>query len=64
MHESRAHEIFNESSELTAIYWATRQLTVAATVRFHTMYCVKTYGSSWSVLNEFCNINYFQSGEI
>ena len=26
------------------------------TVSFHTIYCVKTYGSSWNVLNEFCNI--------
>ena len=34
----------------------TRQLTVAATVSFHTIYCVKTDGSSWSVLNESCYI--------
>ena len=38
------------------IYLATRQPTVAATISFHTIYCEKTYGSYWNVLNEFCNI--------
>ena len=48
MHESRTRETVNESCELSQLTQYIKQPYV------FTNYCMKTYGSPWNVVREFC----------